>query len=398
VVGEVPNEAGSAPEFPAMDIMRAVHYEPSKVPTEMLVDYVRVWQHPPSSPKSAILTKSGELLEFARNNTGELIEYGRYPDGEWSRWDITSLSTSHTTISNTPSVIETPSGEIDVFARSGSNSLVDFGRTTNGAWSAFNVSGNVNTPIVSEAAPIMEGSTILVFTFNAAGEVMQFARTSNGAWSVWNITSLSNGHPDVSTVPEAVFTPSGELDVFARNSNGNANELIDFGRNTVGAWTAFNVSGATGTNIASDASPLMEGSTILVFTFNAAHEVMQFARTSSGAWSAWNVSALSNGHPDVSSVPSAVFTPSGELDAFARNSSGDADELIDFGRNTVGAWSPFDVSGATSTYISSNETALMEGSKIIVFAHNTSGQVIQFDRESSGAWYAWNLASLAGEL
>ena len=38
IVGETKPEAGTAPEFPAMTIVRAAHREPEKVPTEMLVD------------------------------------------------------------------------------------------------------------------------------------------------------------------------------------------------------------------------------------------------------------------------------------------------------------------------------------------------------------------------
>jgi hypothetical protein len=93
-----------------------------------------------------------------------------------------------------------------------------------------------------------------------------------------------------------------------------------------------------------------------------------------------------------------VFTPSGELDAFARNANGDANELIDFERTTSGGWSAYNVSGATATEIASDADPLVEGSTILVFARNTTEQVVQFDREPSGLWHAWNLAELAGGL
>jgi hypothetical protein len=345
--------------------------------------------------KSAIFTKAGELLEFAGNSAGELIEYAR-KGGTWSRHSLTSEVALHPTISSSPSVIETPSGEIDVFARSGSNSLITFGLPSGGSWGAYNISGALSTPIVSENAPVMEGNTILVFAYNAAGEVMQFDRTSSGSWSVWNVTSLSNGHPTVSTVPNPVFTTTGELDVFARNASGN--ELIDFGRTTLGGWSAWNVTGETATYVSSEASPIMEGSKILVFAANPAGEVMQFVRPTSGAWSVWNITSLANGHPTVSSVPNPVFTPSGELDVLARNASNGSSELIDFGRTTLGAWSALNVSGETATDITSDADTLMEGSTIDAFARTTTGQVVQFDREPTGSWFAWNLGTMAGNL
>ena len=145
-----------------------------------------------------------------------------------------------------------------------------------------------------------------------------------------------------------------------------------------GAWTAFDVSAATGVKIAGNP---MQGSSGSVWARDTSGDLRQFY-VANGAWTAFDVSAATG----VKIASDPMQGDSGGV--WARDTSGDLRQFY----VANGAWTAFDVSAATGVKIASDP---MQGSSGSVWARDTSGDLRQF-YVANGAWTAFDVSAATG--
>ena len=349
----------------------------------------------------SIETATKELMFFTTNASGELLEHYRESGGAWKVVNITSIANGSPHIAGVPAPFQTASGELVVFARGSSSGatgeLLQFYREAGGGWKVISVTSSANgTPwIGGDPAPIQTASgELAVFARASGGELLQFYREAGGGWKVVNITSIANGNPYIAGVPAPFQTASGELAVFARASGG---ELLQFYREAGGGWKVVNITSIANGNpyIAGVPAPFQTASgELAVFargsSSGATGELLQFYREAGGGWKVISVTSSANGTPWIGGDPAPFQTASGELVVFARgSSSGATGELLQFYREAGGGWKVISVtSSANGTpWIGGDPAPIQTASgELAVFAYGTSGQALQYYRESGGGW------------
>jgi hypothetical protein len=246
-----------------------------------------------------IVTPSGELLVMAADTNHELLQFYRTSGGEWKVANITANVPGNPTIEGNPVPIVTPSGELLVMAVDTNKELLSFSRSSGGEWSVYNITANVagNPTVVGPADPIVTPSgELIVFAADTNKELVNFYRTSGGEWKVYNITAAVSGNPDILGVPNPIVTSSGELLVFAADSSS---ELVSFYRTSGGEWKVYNITAVVPGNPRVEDMPVSITPTgeLLVMDADTNKELVDFYRTSGGEWKLYNITAAVPGDP-----------------------------------------------------------------------------------------------------
>ncbi len=309
----------------------------------------QVFQTSPITTGNALVAKSGELLVFAADTSHELISFSRNNEGAWSVFNVTAFVSGTPLVVGMPVVREPAPGELLVFTADTNHELISFSRSREGAWSVFNITSVVSgTPTIVGTPTVLEPKLgeYAVLAADTNHELVEFDRTTAGAWSVFNITAVVSGNPTIVSAPAVKEPKPGEYLVFAEDTN---HEFIAFARTTAGAWSVFNV-----TAVVSGTPDILNTPAVLepkpgeyhAFVPDSNNEMVDFVRTSAGAWSVFNVTSVVAGTPDVLAETPAVVEPApGEFIVFSADTS---HELISFSRTTEGGWSVYNVTAAVA--------------------------------------------------
>ncbi len=307
------------------------------------------------------VTKSGELLVFARSTSDDLLEFERpATGGSWQLFNITELGTAQ--IVSTPTPYETKSGELIVVAEGFSNDLIQFWRVTGGGWGSANITSGYGTAqIVSAPTPYeTKSGELIVVAEGFSNDLIQFWRSSEG-WGSANITS-GYGTAQIVSAPTPYETKSGELIVVAE---GFSNDLIQFWRSTEG-WRDVNVTSGYGTaQIVSPPTPIeTKSGELIVVAEGFSNDLIQFWRSTEG-WRDVNVTS-SYGTAQIVAQPTPFETKSGELVVLAQ---GFSEDLAQFTRTTEGwKWYNLTTLSGGQTVVSVPEAIEPQAGELLVFS------------------------------
>jgi hypothetical protein len=243
---------------------------------------------------------------------------------------------------------------------------------------------------------------------SGVGDQLAFTRATSGAWSLANLTPA--GQPKMGASAAVVQIKAGVIHAFAPNANG---DLIDHYKNPGGPWAWSNLTTVVGATLKLDkATPpaVVESAPnqLSVFARATNGDLVSYERTSGGSWSMLNESVATSGHPTIASSPAAVVLDPNRyagtnLIVLARSPIG---QLISFNRLTSGSWTPYNITANSpgNIPIIGNPSALRldpniyAGSGLGVYARTSSNELVSFDRQMGGNWTVYNITNNLGGL
>jgi hypothetical protein len=409
----------TARQFPIVFYMPPENGRSPLVPNaEMKVDWVKVWQHPKPPTVSAVTVS--DVTDTSARLTGtvnpEGLDYGgvgtKRLDGRY-RFECGRAGSGYTYLSSAEGTY--------VSGGSGSNKVawtitgLEPGASYNCRLEGDNAGGvsySANQTFSSltlrssiapgaPAALRLSDGNIDVFTrLLGVGDQLDFTRATSGSWSVANLTPA--GQPKMGAAPTVYQMKNGAMHAFAINTAG---DIVCYYRSPGESWHYINLSAYAGATLKFDPTTtpsVVEWATdrLGVYARAANGDLVSLERNTDGSWFMWNESAVTSGHPTIVGSPSAVVlsNPSAysevDLVVFARNSS---NQLVSFNRLTSGTWVPYNVSANTGVTIAASPTAVQldpatfAGSGLGVYAPNATGELISFDRMTSGGWLTYNV-------
>jgi Glycosyl hydrolases family 16 len=378
VVGEVPNNAGAAPEFPVMTIVRNAHSEPSKVPTEMLVDYVRVWQHIPAPQSSSWATENTldtNINTFYKNSSNQLADEYLLPIVEWQNeaFSVGNFAGQRTAIENVPAT------NINTFYRTPTGELADQYLTAGIGWRnrVLVSSGVEGTPSATEKS---DSSNINVFYRTPSGQLADEHLSSGSEWT--NTILVNSG---VAGNPAAVENITGSnINVFYKTTSGQLGD--EYLTENVG-WQNRVFAEAGGVEGTPAATVNTDGTNINAFYRTSSGQLADEHVTVGTEWT--NTVLVGSG---VGGSPGAVENLTGSnINTFYRTTAGQlADEYLSAGigwQNTVLVSSGVEANPAPAA------VEVSDSSNINAFYKTTGGQLADEYLTAGIGWRNRELAS-----
>jgi hypothetical protein len=342
-----------------------------------------------------IRTPSGELLTFAEDTNHELVSFYQNGAGERRVFNVTA-AVGGVFITGSPVPYVSATGELIVFAADSNNELVSFYRTTAGEWKIYNITAVVaGNPTISGPVSVRTGTggQIEVYVADSNKELVEFYRVAGGEWKIYNITAVVAGNPPILSPAIPDESPASEPALFAADSN---HELVLIYRTSGGEWKIYNVTAVVAGNpfIVSAATPLTTTTgELLVFARDTNSELVQFYANSGGEWKVFNITAYVPGSPPLVGSPKPLETKSGELLVFSVDSN---NELVSFYRTRTGEWKLFNITaylggvhvlGTTTPYEAS-------GGELKVDGRSPTGDLLEFSRTTGGEWKVVDLSAV----
>jgi hypothetical protein len=312
-----------------------------------------------------------------------------------------------------PAPLIQDNGNIDVFTRLlGVGDELDFTRATNGAWTSADLTPAGQPKIGASSAVLrMKNGAMQAFAINKSGDIICHYRTGTEAWNYLNLSAYAGATMkfDPTTTPSAVETGANVVGVYARAANG---DLVSLERRADGTWYTWNESEHTSTHptilgspaaVVPDNPAAYANTGLIVFARNASNQLISFNRNTVGEWTPYNVSA--NTGVSINTSPAAVlldpniYAGSG-LGVYATNTS---NQLIEFSRATSGGWTTYNVSANTGNPTLTGPVApirlspnLYAGDVLAVYGRTIDNDLVSFDRKANGAWYYYNVSATNG--
>jgi subtilisin len=279
----------------------------------------------------------------------------------------------------------------------------------------YSSAANFTTPLaagyVAAGAPaplrVSDGS-IHVFTRSlGVGDELNFTRTLSGMWTAANLTPA--GQPKMGASSAILQMKNGAMHAFAINAAG---DIVCYYRTGSEPWNYINLSAYAGATLKFDKTTTPSAvewgpNRVGVYARAVNGDLVSLERNADGTWFMWNESEKTAGHPTIVGSPAAVVTDGSSAYAnagtivFARNSS---NQLVSFNCNAKGEWLPYNVSTNTGMAIKASPSALVvdpkvnAGSVLSVYAPNTGDDLVEFNRAASGAWSTYDVTkNISGE-
>jgi subtilisin family serine protease len=313
-----------------------------------------------------------------------------------------------------PAPLRQDNGNIDVFTRLlGVGDELDFTRATSGMWTAADLTPAGQPKMGASSAVLrMKNGAMHAFAINKSGDIICHYRTGTEPWNYLNLSAYAGATLkfDPTTTPSAVESGSNEVGVYARAVNG---DLVSLERRANGTWFMWNESEHTATHPTIAGSPAAvvldnpgayANTGLIVFARNAANQLVSFNRNTVGEWTPYNVSEKTgvniNASPSAVQLDPAIYAGSG-LGVYTTNASND---LLEFSRASSGTWTIYNV----TQNIAGKPTVtgpvapirlspnLYAGSVLGVYARTTDNDLVGFDRQANGGWYFYNVSAYNG--
>ena len=276
--------------------------------------YRNIVDDAPVSTTAVTRTPSGAIELFARTATNQPVEYWQNPGSPW----LTSVK-PWGSISGVPvAFINGRSGSIEVFARSGTGNLVHFWYDTTG-WHTETVGG----PIATDPAAFYDPISGAIEVFAAQGgslALVEYWKFPGGSW----LSSVKGGV--LYSKPLAFPLPHGGIEVLVRGSD---DQLYENRYAAASGWSGFR---GLGGRIVTAPSGFYDPATnaIEVFARSISGNLVEYWQN--GLTSSWNNSVkpwLIKG------TPVAFGTAGGGIEVFAR---GTDNTLAEFWYSPARGW------------------------------------------------------------
>lgn len=319
---------------------------------------------------------SGSAIGIASQNTNAVYDTTSFTIGSgtistsWSNYSV--IGVIHAPSGSTGSSVHTPSGinvngTLNVFTVASDNQL--YGQYWNGsAWTGFS---SIVSNVMSDPAPIMNGSTLNMFYRGGDNQIYNgFKSGSTWSWGSMGTTQMQGN-------PTAMTFGTGEMDVFALGTDGHP--YYDTWLTATG-WSGWQ---STGNFMASDLKGAQYGSSLYLFA-RGGDNVPYYIVRNGGTWGSWS----SLGGSVVGNPAVLNYGAESELDVYF-NTSVNQIWKITYTSSGWGSWGNMGSSYVGDPYLTTY------GNDLEVFARGTNNQV--YTRYwSYGGQYWTNWLSIGG--
>lgn len=191
----------------------------------------------PTGDPGAILRADGIVAVFCRLSNGTVLTTAQATANGTAGWtDWTSLSGA---LAGNPVPFQDPDGDVDVFGRSGSGTLVaDFEH--GGAWAGWSAIGTSPNDLAYDPAPAADADGLgEVFVTTRSGTVDSAWGNGGRTWSWQTPTASGALGSAIASSPSPVSWTDGHLEVFARLADGRLAHTWENQPNAITAWAAW---------------------------------------------------------------------------------------------------------------------------------------------------------------
>jgi hypothetical protein len=274
---------------------------------------------------------------------------------------------------------------------------VQFNRNSNGGWNQYDITGAKNldqAQAITEPFTDTSDNDTSVMAINSASHLVQFNRDTNGVWNEYDITSTRSLDQVKAITNPFTDTSDNELSDIAVNSSS---DLVQFNRNS-GVWNEYNITSTRSLDhVTAISQPFTDSSNgdLSVMGINPSGDLVQFNRNSSGSWSQYDITSQRTLDQVKAITVPFTDTSNNDLSMVAINTAGD---LVQFNRNSSGVWNEYNVTTKRSLDLVQaitepfNDT-LTGDLSVMASGTGNSHDLVQFNRNSSGVWNQYDVSS-----
>lgn len=192
------------------------------------------------------------VMVFLKNQYGHLILFQKSGDNPWQFENLTKTYGESYTLASDPSVVLQGSEVIHIFARSTSDRLIDYTRSSVSPWRVDDLTASLNSePVEGSPAAIVDGAGgVHVFTQASGvhvGHLYHYNLLPGAIWAVNDLTTTCPSNEQCSdsfrnhriASDPVVTIKDKRIDLFARNL---ANNLVHYFWTRKFGWLAENAS------------------------------------------------------------------------------------------------------------------------------------------------------------
>ncbi|MFI6645302.1 hypothetical protein [Streptomyces sp. NPDC050504] len=379
----------------------------------MMMDYPgyglidEIIRHNPTSRAGTAVEQNGQLNAFVRASDGNLVRsYLPYDaqgtQGPWVQETVGATLKAPKMAGNPVATVRNDK-TVDVFYRSDEGHLIEAWRPPGGTWqyADFSTSGYAPATIAGDPAVVNHNGVIRVFSRNPANNhlmesVLPTQGSTAGRWEKWDHADVT-GAPQIFSSATAVVRQDKTVDVIYRTADNRVNHSY---LAPGSSWKQELIpteppkgEGKLG-EVAGDLSVVAQGSTISVFSRDAATNHLTESLLTGGVWVHTDVTAETNA-PELSGSPVAALRSDNTLDVYYRSKDG---HLIEAWLNSgSGTWQQFDFSNPVYHYappqIAGDPAIAIRPGKVSVFTQSGTGSHLTESWLTTSTWTNWDMTA-----
>ncbi|USX52789.1 CHAP domain-containing protein [Lentzea sp. HUAS12] len=348
-------------------------------------------QPQPSSRRSStnvVFGPSGFLEVYGRSPANDLVHKWYVPGTGWQPSPYGDFEHLGTGLGGEPTAIRRPSGVLDVFARSTNGDLLHKWLAPGAGWgpSPYGDFERLGTGLGGDPIAIVRPNGLLdVFARGTNGDLLHKWLTPDTGWQPSPFGDFERLGTGLGGDPVAVVQANGQLDVFARGSNG---DLLHKWATPTSGWqpSPFGDFERLGTGLASDvaAIPLANGQ-LHVFGRGPTGDLMH-KWTSGTGWQPSPFGDFERLGGGLASEPVVLQQANGQLDVFGR---GTTNELWHKWLSLSSGWqpSPFGEAERLGTGLAAEPSLIQQpNGQLDVFGQGTGGDLVHKWAPPGAGW------------